>query len=506
MKLPFAISLLLLSTVNFAQKTTCSALECTGTNALNISTGYDPVSNAMIKVGGIDPLWKLINYPPLKDCILLPTIKIPNANVVDGKGPTWLNVNSNPSGSVKGILSANTLNELDCDNLFENQPWKFRRYFCACAPTDVVLSGNIRIDDKGKLSVYDLNNTQLATVNVISGTNINTPFNFNLQLNTGGYYLEVEVLNTGQGLCGFNIKGLVTTTREEKLLVNSNASCCSNNGSITIQKILEKTETCNGRTDAGETAGSGWTFLLKDAKNQAIKTQKTDANGQITFNGLPKGTYTIEEVAQTGWEAYSPQSGIQQVVMGANDVKTITFYNCPGSLKFDPCCPPMNKSVLEKLFIPRPVGAGLNQPYLLDFNNDPLFCTQSQAYLDYLKSLYPGVGNMIFNWRIFDSGTGNLPGNGPQVGADVYTSFKPGGLGTHTLTKFFTTQLAVGRWYKIHVGMYTEPGINRIPAECSNETTIYYRIQTQTVGSIAKIAISDGKQIIKESELKSAKN
>lgn len=508
MRLALTIVLLFVSIFTFAQKAGCSDSECLSTSTLEISTGYDPAKNALIAIGAIDPLWKLLNKPPTDPNTLTTGVNIPDAYSISSFQNNWNIIQG------AGILSSINKNGMgEANNLFSNQPWIFRRSFCVCQNSTVTISGDFRVDDDGSINVSDANGTVLFTQKAYDPNpnpskwqyfDKNTKFNATLTLAPGTYFVDFYMLNRSGVAAGFAVRGQITTTNGQRTISNVNNTCCPSGGVVTLQKILEKAETCNGKTDAGETAGSGWTFALKDSKNKVIQTKQTDANGQLTFGGLLAGSYTIEEQMQAGWEANTPQAGIQQVTLGANDVKFITFYNCPATIKFDPCCPPMNKTALAKLFIPSPVAPGLNQPYLLSFNNDQLFCKQSQAYLDYLKVLYPAVGNLIFNWRIFDSGTGNLPGSGPQVGSDVYTSFKPGGLGVHTMNKFFLSQLSVGRWYKIHVGMYTEPGINRVPTECSNETAIYYRIQL--IGNIAKVQVSDGKKIVQESELLKSKN
>jgi hypothetical protein len=52
---------------------------------------------------------------------------------------------------------------------------------------------------------------------------------------------------------------------------------------------------------------SGWTIeALNPGNGQVVESQVTDSNGNYEFLDLPAGTYTIEEVAQSGWQQTYP--------------------------------------------------------------------------------------------------------------------------------------------------------------------------------------------------------
>ncbi len=308
----------------------CPNPNCTGSKTLNISTGIDAAGN-FLAAGNIDPFWQLMNYPPLESpCSNPPAVTIPNCNVVSpiSSAPAWLNLN----GGGQGIISANTSNEFDCDNMFGDQPWRFRRYFCVCKASNVLISGAVRMDDYGKLNVYNVSGgAALFSVNIPAGfIYADKTFSGILSLPAGTYYLEAELVNKGHHYSGFVLKGSIATTPGGNTLFNAGNACCANTGSITVQKILE-TKICNGITDAGEMPGSGWVFNLLNAGGTVIQTQTTNSVGEASFSGLAPGSYTVTEQVQGGWYCNSPSGGSQNVSVTASGVVTLTFYNCKGS-------------------------------------------------------------------------------------------------------------------------------------------------------------------------------
>ena len=58
----------------------------------------------------------------------------------------------------------------------------------------------------------------------------------------------------------------------------------------------------NGKKDNGEVGLAGWTINLKGpGANGPTVSTVTDGSGNYSFTGLKAGTYTLSEVAQTGW-------------------------------------------------------------------------------------------------------------------------------------------------------------------------------------------------------------
>ena len=347
----------------------CTSPNCTGVNSINISTGIDPSGN-FLPLGSIDPFWHLVNYPPLNlfdgDLNLLPdcwpdynndgvqdppNVIIPNARVVSLlEYPTsttspWLNLNGCTSfNNPCGVISSHPVNKFSCNNLITNQPWRFRRYFCVCKQSNLNITGNIRIDDIGRFRIYDINNVQLLDIPVGGSIYSNTSLNSTLNLNTGTYYIEVEMLNTAGSLMGFVINGSITTSTGQNNLISSNSACCSNIGNINVQKVLE-TKNCNGIMESGESFGVGWTFTLLNSSGAIIQTQITNSFGELTFSGLVPGTYTVVEQTQLGYSTTTPS---QQVTLNAtaNGSTNLVFYNCPIPIEPEKTCCPESKNLV----------------------------------------------------------------------------------------------------------------------------------------------------------------
>lgn len=174
-------------------------------------------------------------------------------------------------------------------------------------------------------------------------------------------------------------------------------------------------------------------------------------------------------------------------------------------ISFDPCCPPMNADLMKTLFKIEP-GATLNAPYKIKFLTSPLFTNSSQAYCDYIKTLYPSVNRLTYEWRLYTAGNVNTPVV-TWVGTDllpqgrVWNWFVPQGNGIlQSTTNFFDPELVVNKWYRVHVGMFTEPASDAFKgAECSGKS--YFFVRIQVINGMRKATISDGKNIIAEMDI-----
>ena len=167
---------------------------------------------------------------------------------------------------------------------------------------------------------------------------------------------------------------------------------------------------------------------------------------------------------------------------------------CAPPIVYDPCCPPINSANIVNIFNYVAQSSGVNSPYKLSFNNDLAYRTSMQAYCNYLKTLFIGLISLEQNWRIFSCGTGTLPSGATQL-ESLFNSFSPGGSGNIVGNiNFFTTILQVDTWYKVHVGVYTNPDYGFVKKECSDKTFFYFRIQV--ISGQRKLNISDGTKII----------
>jgi len=78
----------------------------------------------------------------------------------------------------------------------------------------------------------------------------------------------------------------------------------------------------NGTLDPGEPGLQGWTVDLLNSQNNVIATTTTDANGDYSLTGIGPGTFTVQEVLQSGWTQTAPGGpGTYRVttVSGATD-------------------------------------------------------------------------------------------------------------------------------------------------------------------------------------------
>lgn len=82
----------------------------------------------------------------------------------------------------------------------------------------------------------------------------------------------------------------------------------------------------NGVKDSGDTGLSGWTISLTKPGGTEVSTL-TGADGFYRFSGLASGTYSINEVVQTGWSQTLPISGPYSVNLADSDITGRDFGN-----------------------------------------------------------------------------------------------------------------------------------------------------------------------------------
>jgi len=64
----------------------------------------------------------------------------------------------------------------------------------------------------------------------------------------------------------------------------------------------------NGNLDPGEPGLQGWTVNLLDPSGNTVATTTSDANGNYEFDNLFPGTFTVEEILQSGWTQTQPDN------------------------------------------------------------------------------------------------------------------------------------------------------------------------------------------------------
>lgn len=309
---------------------TCAASGCPTNAVLNISTGIDGGGNLLTtnNPAFVDPYWKLMNFPPL-DGSLSPT-NLPDMFGINLFQPLWNDISGSPISQPISVVPQAAFGD---DNIDPTQPWRIRREFCVCDTTQVLIQGNLRVDDEGALRLYGANPV-VPLVNLLGGTppapNVNNfnqdwPINWTGTLAPGTYHLEFEMVNESSTAMGFNVSALITDLGNNAYLSNPSANCCTN-GVISIQKIIDND--CDGGRSTGDGLGAGWTFQVTNNSTGITTTHTTNNVGEITLRQLPFGTYTITETFASPWMPSDGTGGTQTITIDANNpVGMATFLN-----------------------------------------------------------------------------------------------------------------------------------------------------------------------------------
>ncbi len=84
----------------------------------------------------------------------------------------------------------------------------------------------------------------------------------------------------------------------------------------------------DGTLEAGDAGLAGWTVELLNSTSAVIATTTTDVNGNYVFTLSAAGTYTVEEVPQTGYLQTAPSSGtFTESVTSGESVAGLDFGN-----------------------------------------------------------------------------------------------------------------------------------------------------------------------------------
>ena len=309
---------------------------CNLKSELNLSTGIDEKGNVITPgKGTIDPFWRVINNPPLIACTdpLVSTIN-GNAYVINYSNNgfnSWVN---QAGSTTLAPMDLGTTDTFSCNNARNNDgdrvPYIFERSFCVLEDTCIDYNFTLKGDDQIYLELIDNdnNNNVLDTSPTYtwSSTALQTWTVSNLCLSSGSYSLRAYLVNTNATVLGFSLVGNLTTTKGDESISNNVENCCQNNV-ISIVNILE--ENCDGVFDNGlDQLGNDWAFNLLDSNNTQIRTEITDANGNVFFSGLSDGTYSIEIVNKAGWIQSIPSSGTLTVSVSNNQTTILEFFSC----------------------------------------------------------------------------------------------------------------------------------------------------------------------------------
>lgn len=296
------------------------------TNVLNISTGYDPISDVLLNPLSVTSAWQLVTTPVVVDPYT-PSVPAP-AYVIQPYGSAW----ATQTGSQ--WISAYPFASLQADNASPLAPYTLQNCFCVCQNSSLVtIEMGILVDNAVVINLCDdagnfiINLASITTGSTASFTSATNVFQ-SVVLNEGNYCIKAELRNLSGRAMGLNIQGSITGVG----LLES--VCCNQTNFITGHKFID--ENCNGIRDASDPPGIGWEIELKDATGLPIETKITDGAGFYSFQDIPIGSYTVCELQQTGFTQSFPVGGTYSVdiIDDHTPIAFLNFGNCP----IEMCC------------------------------------------------------------------------------------------------------------------------------------------------------------------------
>ncbi len=314
--------------------------ECNPTPILSLSTGVDAFGNQLpCAVGTVDPVWRLINNPPIEPCTnaLITTINgnafVMNHDNITGS-TTWAN---QPGVRTIAPVDGGCDTNFGCNNLTNANgdylPYIFERTFCVCQPDEFIIDVGVKGDDQVILELWDLTNSTLLATSPVFGF-ANGPaltWNHGTFLPVGTYAIRANLANISSTVLGFSVSGNIFSASQQPVIIDNNECCVSN--TINVRKILDLD--CDGEIGANDQIGAGWDFQLIDAFGNIVQTGTTNINGELFFNDVLSGTYIIRELPQSGWTFGNPSNGMQTITVSPGSFNVVNFFNCPAEVS--PC-------------------------------------------------------------------------------------------------------------------------------------------------------------------------
>ncbi len=183
----------------------------------------------------------------------------------------------------------------------------------------VSLSGNVWEDHNGN-GVQDTGDEGLAgwhiLVNGVDRATTDANGNWSVANLAAGTYTVQEVAQSGWN---------VTSSRTS---YNVNATSGTNVGSLnfgdskllTLSGNVWEDHNGNGTQDSGDGGLAGWHILVN-----GVDRATTDANGNWSVANLAAGTYTVQEVAQSGWNVTSSTTSYNVNATSGTNVGSLNF-------------------------------------------------------------------------------------------------------------------------------------------------------------------------------------
>ncbi len=173
------------------------------------------------------------------------------------------------------------------------------------AYNDVTGSGSFAAGDSG-LSGWTINLLNTSTNDIVSiTTDANGDFSF-MGVGPGTYSVE-EVTQTGYVQTSAPFSSSLKTFSGQ----NINGQLFGDFQLATIQGEVFSDRNDDGALDAGDPGLTGWTVQLLNSDSQVVATTSTDASGDYTFDEIGPGSYSIQDVQQSG---YVPTTAVSLTV------------------------------------------------------------------------------------------------------------------------------------------------------------------------------------------------
>ncbi|MHB1524597.1 MAG: putative Ig domain-containing protein, partial [Candidatus Dormibacteria bacterium] len=239
--------------------------------------------------------------------------------VTDDNGDIWL-VNS--QGTATALATVSSM--LEGIITVPNDPTQYGPLAGKIVATDETRSGIWTIDPLGTTTYYNLGITGPESLRLIPA-NANF-YGVDVQSRVlgapasdftnmvGDILLAQESFSTGSGLYVLAWDGNQLVTQPIVL----NASSVP----VNVWEQMTFAPAPLGPVPDARVGLPDWTITLTNNSTHATISTTTDSNGDYAFYNVPNGTYTVAEVAQSGWTGKSPAGGTYQVVLTGDQVVT----------------------------------------------------------------------------------------------------------------------------------------------------------------------------------------
>jgi len=278
---------------------------------ITVNTGYNPATGSVIPVtsNAFDPNWIVVSDP-------LPNTNEPRpASVITNCGSfgcwssplpnsQWIAVYNSPTNSTNGV-------------------YVFKRCFCIEKQTRAIVDLKVLADDiVDSILVCGMKLTN-RTPNYTNNWFILPPREFRdtLSLPGGSCCIEVYVRNVSNVAFGLDIAGSIQQLPNISPTLLADTCCKETKSWIIGQKFHDLN--CNGKIDQGEPALQGWQINATSGTN--AYSAYTGSDGWYAIQ-VPPGTYTINEVLQSGFQQSA--GGPYIVTLSPGQVVQYDFLNC----------------------------------------------------------------------------------------------------------------------------------------------------------------------------------